>query len=235
MATATATETTPRSHRVGGSTGNDQRVVLNGVGWAGYEGVLAFRGNRARPRLLYLDGDLLLMSPGHMHERDKDRFHMFLVEAARALRMPFVAAGSTTYRDQPKQAGIEPDLSFYFASAARVRNKREIDLTVDPPPDLAIEVVYSHSAAEAIEVSRRLGIPELWVCDERGLTFRVLDPAGNYVASASSRAFPHLTAEEIVTWVRRPGREGDTDLEWLDDLASWLRETLLPRIAGAKP
>jgi len=31
--------------------------------------------------------------------------------------------------------GAEPDSSFYIQNAARIRGKREIDLTQDPPPD----------------------------------------------------------------------------------------------------
>ncbi len=212
---------------------SDQLVVLGGIGWAGYEEVLKVRGGRARPRLVYRDGDLLLMSPGHSHERDKDRFLLFVVATARALRIRFRTAGSTTYRRRDKDAGFEPDLSFYFENSPRVRNKKEIDLDVDPPPDLAIEVVYSHSAKAALEVSRRLGVPEAWVCDEIGLKFLVLDEAGHYVQSTASRSLPLLTAEEIVSWVRRPEGEEESDLEWLDDLSSWLREVLLPRIPQA--
>lgn len=212
-----------------GAFKGDQVVSMAGIGWAGYEELLKVRGDRSRPRLTYLDGDLLLMSPGHSHERDKDRFHLFVVEVARALRMPFRTAGSTTYRHREKEGGFEPDLSFYFANAPAVRNKQEINLEVDPAPDLAIEVVDSHSARAAIEVSRRLGVPEAWVCDEKGLTFRVLDETGRYIKSPGSRIFPLLTAEEIVDWVRRPEGDEDSDLEWLDALNRWIRETLVPR------
>ncbi|MBW4621851.1 MAG: Uma2 family endonuclease [Cyanosarcina radialis HA8281-LM2] len=36
--------------------------------------------------------------------------------------------------------GIEPDNCFYIQNHQRMRGKTRIDLTVDPPPDLAIEV-----------------------------------------------------------------------------------------------
>ena len=214
---------------------SDQLVVFGGIGWAGYEEVLKVRGGRARPRLVYLDGDLLLMSPGHSHERDKDRFLLFVAATARALRMRFRSSGSTTYRRRSKDGGVEPDQSFYFANAGRVAGKLEIDLDVDPPPDLAIEVVYSHSADAAVEVSQRLGIPEVWVCDERGLTFLVLGEDGSYEESATSRSFPLLPASEILGWVRHPDGVEFTDLEWLDALDSWMQETLLPRAANHTP
>ena len=217
------------------SVASDQVVAMRGVGWGGYEELLEVRGDRARPRLLYLDGDLFLMSPGHSHERDKDRFLMFVVATARALRMRFRSCGSTTYRRRSKDGGVEPDQSFYFANAGRVAGKLEIDQDVDPPPDLANEVVYSHSADAAVEVYQRLGIPEVWVCDERGLTFLVLGKDGGYEESATSRSFPLLPASEILGWVRHPDGVEFTDLEWLDALDSWMQETLLPRAANHTP
>jgi Uma2 family endonuclease len=36
-----------------------------------------------------------------------------------------------------------------------------IDLTVYPPPDLAIEVVVTHSPAKSLAVCRELGVPEV--------------------------------------------------------------------------
>jgi len=39
----------------------------------------------------------------------------------------------------PKPGGAEPDSSFYIQNAARIRGKREIDLTQDPP-DLVVEI-----------------------------------------------------------------------------------------------
>jgi Uma2 family endonuclease len=210
----------------------DQCVVLQGIGWEGYRRVLRLRGERSRPRMIYLDGDLFLMSPGHLHERDKERFGAFVLVLAEELDSPLLMAGSTTYRRQKRKGGIEPDQSYYLANAPRVLNKAKIDLRVDPPPDLSIEVVYSHSSKVAVEVSRRFKIPEVWVCTELGLVFLVLGPDGKYVESASSLAFPFLSAAEIVDWVRLPGEEGLTDIDWVRQVRRWVRETIIPRTAN---
>jgi Uma2 family endonuclease len=210
----------------------DQCVTLAGIGWDGYRRMLRMRGERSRPRMIYLDGDLLLMSPGHLHERDKDRFLVFVVEVAVGLGVPCRMAGSTTYRRRKKRGGVEPDQSFYLANAPRVRNKKVINLKIDPPPDLSIEVVYSNSADAAVEVSRRLGIPEVWVCTEKGLTFLVLGPDGDYVESTVSLAFPSLASGEILDWIRRPEAEGESDTDWVIHLRRWVYETLGPRAAN---
>jgi len=181
--------------------------------------------------MIYLDGDVLLMSPGHLHERDKERFNVFVVEVAVGLGQPMIMAGSTTYRRRKKRGGIEPDQSYYLANVARVRNKKEINLKVDPPPDLSIEVVYSNPADAAVEVSRRFGIPEVWLCDEGGLKFLVLGPDGDYSESQTSRSFPLLSTTEVLDWVRRPQAEGASDTDWVRDLRLWVQDRLIPRAA----
>ena len=234
MSTATATQTTAETEkrRAIRPREADQCVVLRGIDWDGYRRMLKLRGDRARPRMIYLDGDLLLMSPGHLHERDKERFGMFVPFVASALRIPFLMAGSTTYRRRKQKGGIEPDQSYYLANAPRILNKKKIDLRVDPPPDLSIEVVYSNSAKTAVEASRRFGIPEVWVCTERGLDFLVLGPDGEYAESPTGRAFPFLSATEILEWIRRPLAEGTSDADWVQDLQNWVRDVLIPRAAN---
>lgn len=209
----------------------DQVVTLRGIGWEGYNRMLKLRSWRSRPRMTYLDGDLELMSPGHDHELDKERFSLFIAEVVVGLDIPCIFAGSTTYRRRKKRGGFEPDQSYYLANIPRVRNKKKIDLRIDPPPDLAIEVVYSHAADTAVEVSRRLGVPEVWVCDDSGLRFLLLGPNGRYTEAKVSPTFPHLTAEEILDWVRRPLPEGWSDTDWIKALRRWVRETLIPRAA----
>jgi len=213
----------------------DQCVTFQEIGWDGYLRMLRLRGERSRPRMIYLDRDLLLMSPGRLHEADRDRFGHFVVEVAFSLGMPFHMAGSMTYRRRKKEAGVEPDRSYYFANAHRVQGKKDINLRIDPPPDLSIEIVYSHAAEAAVEVSRRLGIREVWVATEKGLKFLVLGPKGRYAESETSPTFPLVAASEILAWIHRPEGEGATDFDWLRDLRLWIQETLVPRAANREP
>lgn len=223
MATTTTTS-------VNLSLGDDQYVELRGIGWPGYKVVLRLRGEQSRPKMIYLDGDLLLMSPALPHERLKMRLGSLVVEVAFGLGIPFLFAGQTTYRRRKKDAGVEPDDSYYLSNEARVRGKKEIDLRVDPPPDLAIEAVHTHGASKALEVLRRLGVPEVWVCDDDGLRILILRVNRRYVRSNTSLAFPFLTASEIFDWAQRP--QIATDLEWMIDLRQWVQEVLVPRVRG---
>jgi len=181
--------------------------------------------------MIFLDGDLTLMSPGHLHEKDKERFGFFIPLVAAELRIPLVMAGSTTYRRHKNKGAIEPDQSYYLANARLIKDKKRIDLRTDPPPDLSVEVVYSNSAKNAIEVSRRFGIPEIWICTERGLRFLTLASNGEYVESNVSLAFPAISSSEVLDWIRRPLADGKFDSDWVLDLQRWVREVVVPRVA----
>lgn len=206
----------------------DQCVALRDVGWKGYLTLLRLRGERPAPRMVYLDGTVWLMSPTFLHERLKSRLGQFVMEVVVGLMIPCIAAGSTTFRRRAKRGGVEGDQTFYLANAARIRGKDRIRLRTDPPPDLAIEVVYSHDADEAIEAYRRFRVPEVWVCDEAELVILVLQPNGKYAPSTTSAAFPFLTASEIHDWVTRPQSESDT--EWTRELRRWVLRTLRRRV-----
>jgi Uma2 family endonuclease len=212
------------------SVADDQCVVLSGIDWKGYSTMLRLRGERNMPRMVYLDGDLFLMSPSFSHERLKTRLGLLVMCVVEELDIPCVPSSQTTLRRRKKRGGVEGDESFYLANEAAIRGKDKISLRTDPPPDLAIEAVYSHGAAAAVEVYRRLKVPEVWICDQFDLTILVLQPNGSYAESEASVALPFLTAAEISQWAHRPQTESET--RWLKDLRRWVSETLPGRRTG---
>jgi Uma2 family endonuclease len=211
-------------------TGLNQCVALRDVGWKGYSTLLRIRGDRSMPRMVYLDGTVWLMSPSFPHERLKNRLGHFVAEIVVGLAIPCIMAGSTTLRRRVKRGGVEGDQTYYLANEERIRGKDKINLKTDPPPDLAIEAVYSHEADAAVEIYRRFKVPEVWVCDESGLVILVLQSNGRYAESPNSVAFPFLSAAEVYDWVRRPQTGSDTD--WIKELRSWVKRTLKPRVRG---
>lgn len=229
MATQTQTAK-PQTIREGEG---DRRVALRNIGWKGYVTLLRLRGERPAPKMVYLDGTVWLMSPTFPHERLKTRLGEFVTEVVVGLRIPFVPSASTTLRRRAKRGGVEGDQTFYLANEGRIRGKDKIDLRTDPPPDLAIEAVCTHEADEAVEVYRRLRVPEVWVCDEAELVILVLRADGRYSRSATSAAFPFLSAAEIHGWVTQPQSAGE--LEWIMALRRWVGRTLRPRVRRLRP
>ena len=210
----------------------DQCVVLRDIGWKGYTTLLRVRGKRSIPRMVYLDGSLLLLSPSFFHERLKELLGCFIMILVGELEIPCVMAGSTTFRRRAKRGGVEGDQTYYLANLDRIRGKKKISLKVDPPPDLAIEVVTSHEADDAVEVYRRFRVPEVWICDENQLTILVLQPSGQYASAERSHAFNFLTASETHSWVSRSQDSSDT--AWIIDLRRWIAEVLAPRYQEQK-
>jgi Uma2 family endonuclease len=206
----------------------DQCVALRDIGWKGYVTLLRLRGERPMPKMVYLDGTVWLMSPTYPHERLKKRLGWVVEEIVRSLRIPCIATASTTFRRRGKKGGVEGDQSYYLTNEHRIRGKDKISLRTDPPPDLAIEAVCTHEADEAIEVYRRIRVPEVWVCDEAELIILILQPDGRYAPSATSTAFPFLSAAEVHDWVTRPQTTSDT--EWMNEFQRWVRRTLRPRV-----
>ncbi len=209
----------------------DHCVELTGISWPTYSALLRSRGERPSPRMTYLDGKLWLMSPSYLHERIRTRLGTFVTEVAVGLGIRHVPTGQTTFRRRGRRGGVEGDQTYYFAHAEAVRGKSQIDLRTDPPPDLAIEVVHTHGASEALATYRRLRVPEVWVGSEETLRGLILGPDGRYVESTASAFFPFLTATEILAWVQRPDTGDET--EWVMAVREWVRDELRPQVEGS--
>jgi Uma2 family endonuclease len=205
----------------------DQCVALWNIDWKGYSAFLKMRGERRLPRMIYLDGSLFLTSPSMRHDNLIERLGRFVTEVVTGLGIPSILAASTTLRRTSQRGGVEGDQTYYLANFARIRGKKKVSLRVDPPPDLAIEVVVSHDADEAIEVYRRLKVLEVWICDDSRLTIIRLESSGKYTPAERSVAFPVLTASEIHSWLIRD--QGESDAAWIKALRRWVAEVLAPR------
>ena len=209
-----------------------QIVHMDGVGWDGYRDLRRMRGDRGRPRIIFLDGDAWLMSPGYIHERWAERLGAIVHQITTELDIPYAPAGQTTLWLEHRKVGVEPDKSYYFANEPRVRDKKHLFMGQDPPPDLAIEAVNTRAAKAAIECYRRLEVPEIWVGRSSGVRFFGRDAAGDYRAISASRSLPFLTAVEVTEWVLRPMDGPET--RWNRAMRDWVRDVLGPR-AGIVP
>jgi len=210
------------------SPDRDQCVQLLGIGWKGYTTLLRLRGERRSPKIIYLDGSVWLVSPSMPHERMKVRLGHFVTEVLYGLDIPYFETGQTTFRKHKRLGGLEGDQTFYIANYERVRGKDKLDLRIDPPPDLAIEAVHSHDAKAALEIYRRLKVPEVWVCDEAELRILARRANNRYVEVAVSVALPFLNAQDIYNWIHGP--LWNSDLEWTKALRHRVRDTLVPRV-----
>jgi Uma2 family endonuclease len=215
-----ATATTARSTTPAGET-------LRNVEWATY---CKLRDDPANDhlRMTYLDGDLTIVSPHLVHDGESRLILMVVMAVARAYRIRFMAVGTTTLRKEgrgPLQgAGEEPDEGFFLGGdVARVRGKTVLDLAIDPPPTLALEVDNTASSEAALPTYARIGVPEVWRFDvtEGTLWFGRL-VGDHYEEVHRSLGLPRLTPTLVLQALEARMREPD-DTDWLDWLDRWAR------------
>lgn len=171
-----------------------QKITLQPVSWAAFEAILSELGRRAS-RIAYANGILEIMVPLPEHERAKVLLADLVKTLLKAQKRQWQPLGSTTFKREDMKAGIEPDDCFYIQNYKAVIGKNRLDLTVDPPPDLALETdVTSKTELNAYEA---LGVPELWIYEGGKLKINVLQ-AGRYVESETSPTFPNIAVIKII-------------------------------------
>jgi Uma2 family endonuclease len=175
--------------------------MLYDVSWNEYTRILRAFAARRGCRLTYDRGTLEIMSPRHEHESDEDLLARFVVVLTEEMKLPIKAGGSTTFRRRGLQRGIEPDRSWWIANEHRMRGKRKLDLRIDPPPDLTIEVDVTHSPIDRMAVYARLRVPELWQLTGGSLRFHVLQPDGQVAEQSHSLAFPQFTPADLMAFL----------------------------------
>ncbi|QDV37907.1 Uma2 family endonuclease [Tautonia plasticadhaerens] len=180
-------------------------------------------------RLTYYDGVLELMSPEYQHELGADLIGQVVRAAAEAMDLPYRSSRCTTFRrGRPTRArgkGKEPDHSFYFANEARIRGKRTLDLEVDPPPDLWIEVDNRGSSRGRFPVYADFGVPEVWQYRPRAhrLAFFRLDrDRAAYDEIGRSLSLPCLTPDLVLLALDHAPNA--SELEWLRWLRGWAEQ-----------
>lgn len=140
--------------------------------------------------MTYLKGWLEIMSPSREHEVDKKQIARLLELFCLERDIPLFAYGSTTFRREEKERGLEPD-ECYCRGA-----DREI-------PDVALEVIVTRGAIDKLEVYRGLGVREVWVF-EAG-RFRVLALRGErYAEIAASEVLPEANLARIAHFASQP-------------------------------
>src|SRR5262249_54893083 len=139
-----------------------QHLVLRDIDWKTYNRLLRAFAERPGIRLTYDRGTLEIMSPSHGHDTDARFLGRLVVTLTEELGLPIKGGGSTTFRRRRRRRGLEPDDCYWIANEPRVRGKRKINLRVDPPPDLCIEVDVTHSSLNRLSIYAALNVPEVW-------------------------------------------------------------------------
>ncbi|MBZ8180804.1 Uma2 family endonuclease [Oscillatoria salina] len=162
---------------------------------ADYEQLLERLGDRAIPRLRFRDNHILLMSPLPEHGKEIDVIVDLVKALLRHQDRDWDSFHPITLR-YGKEPGLEPDACFYIENYQAILGKRKLDMSIDPPPDLAIEIDVT--SFTRIEDYISLAIPEVWIYKANELhIYRFTD--NSYVETDTSLIFLDFSVKEIVT------------------------------------
>lgn len=212
----------------------EHRFLLPGIGWGGYEALLAMIGD-GRTRVTYCEGDAELMSPLPPHEHAKKRLAFIVETLGEELGLEFLEGGSTTFRSEELGRGLEPDECYYFESTRRLSaGAVTADLAVDPPPDLAIEVEFTTSAIGRLPIYGALGVGEVWRYDGEVLTVHLRRDDGTYEAGSTSRLFPLVPISDLHEWLLQ-AQELVNSRPWRLAFRAWVRDEIVPRHEAGRP
>lgn len=175
-------------------------IHLSEISWQTYETLRSELRNR-RFRLTYNRGTLEIMAPSPEHELSKEVLGRFIETLAEETDLSIYPLGSTTLQ-RLELSGVEPDKCFYIRNIALVRGKKRLDLTVDPVPDLVIEIDVTSSSANRLQVYADLGVAEIWIYNGDSLIVKQLQNT-TYISSQTSQFFANIPISEITGFLQQ--------------------------------
>ena len=189
----------------------DRRVLFQNVRWSTYQALLADLGPRGT-RITYDRGTVEIMSPSKKHEHLKTLLGRLIEAFTEEAEISILSTASTTLQREDLARAVEADESYYIRHEPDVRDREELDLSRDPPPDLAVEIDISRRSLDRRIIFAAMGIPEVWCFDGEQLGVYQLAPDGQYALAANSLALPDFPLEEATRLLRERSRLGETAL-----------------------
>lgn len=171
--------------------------VISGVTWTEYERLLEALPEDRLPHV-YFRGDLRLMSPLREHDRTKKLIARFVEMTSLEFKIGLESIGSTTLRAKKVMGGLEPDEAYYIKNEPAVRGTGELELSVDPPPDLVLEIDVTHKTAYKFSVYAAFGVPEVWRLNRGKIEFlKLVRRKREYQPISRSLSFPMITSQLV--------------------------------------
>ena len=201
------------------------RVLLQGVPWAVYEQLLEVVGD-GPARLTYDDGTLEIEMPSDLHELLKGIAGEFVSDYMKEFSIRYLPFGSMTLRREAKRGGLEGDQSYYIQRYREVEGQR-IDLSIHPPPDLAIEIDLSPPEVEKASIYGRLGVPEIWQWRDDQLAVLERGITGAYVERSGSIALPGFPLDLLAAELSRSPHDDQAEALWA--FRQWCRDRAAER------
>lgn len=199
----------------------EQCFLIENLSWDEYEQFLKIFNERRLPHT-YVDGVLEIMTLSYEHEWTKKMIARFIENLSIVFQVRVTSSGSTTLKRQLKERGLEPDESYYVANYAIVRHLKRINLDRHPPPDLVVEVDVANKSLDRLEPYAKLGVPEIWRHDAKGIHFLKRVSESTYRAVKYSLSFPSVSSDDIHGFLRQ--RDDLDEYDLVNAFIAWARD-----------
>ncbi|MBW4472004.1 MAG: Uma2 family endonuclease [Stenomitos rutilans HA7619-LM2] len=208
---------------------SEQRLVLEKISWQQLEALLMEMGTDRTARFTFDRGRLELMTPLEEHDRCHRLIESLILVLAEVMKLPVEGYKALTLKRPDLGIAVEPDTGYYIQHEQQIHGKVAIDLALDPPPDLVLDVSLSQSTLDRLSLYARLDVPEVWrYVSQPGDDFLKgqlhiyrLDQQ-HYSHVTHGLAFPFLPAGRILQFIDESDALGL--MTALRSLRAWLQE-----------
>jgi Uma2 family endonuclease len=198
-------------------------VTIEDISWGQYEQFLTLIGDNRSYRLTYARGVLEIAMPSEVIEMIIRLMDWIVSTLCEELELNLKTIGSTTLKSRSLNVSPEPDNGYYIHNEPRVRNKA-IDLSIDPPPDLVVEINITNTDSNKLAIYERLKVPEFWIYSGRTheLSFYILQ-GDRYQLVNSSPTFPLIQLTTVQDFAENCQQIGETRAK--QQFRAWVRIT----------
>ncbi|MBD2594154.1 Uma2 family endonuclease [Nostoc spongiaeforme FACHB-130] len=185
----------------------ETRTLLNNISWQTFKAMLADMGKERNSRLAYDNGKLEIMTPLMPHENSNRLIEGLILVLCEEFGLEVKTTGSLTLTRDDLEKGGEPDSSYYIQHELLVRDKENINLNQDPPPDLVLKVDYSKPKIDKLSLYAAMGIPEFWRYN--GTVLRIYTLLDNQYSEVElSPTFAPVAVREIPRFIQESKKIG---------------------------
>ena len=134
--------------------------------------------------------------PSAEHEWYKGALTQIVDAIAFARDLHYENLASTTFTREDIGRGFEPDACFYIAHAVELYDVRHLDITIDPPPDLVLEIDITSPSLNKLPLYAALRVPEVWCYTRQGMIMYQL-AGDDYIALETSVVLPGVRRADL--------------------------------------
>jgi Uma2 family endonuclease len=200
-------------------------LTFRNLDWVAFKQVQCLLAQGNHTRFSYADGLLEITMPLESHERFALLFEIFIRVLVVEMGLKVKSMRSTTLDREDLLKSAEPDNGYYIQHYGQVAD-HEVDLNIDPAPDLVVEIDITHTDLNKNQLYANLGVPEFWRFNGREWQILTLMDQGEtqrYVVQDVSPTFPIIAKPDLYQFLETALID---EVTAEINLRAWLRQRL---------